>query len=125
RRYRYELRVSDEAGNVGAETVTATARPPLYRPALGATVHAPLRLAWQPNGASFYNVQLLRGGVKVLSAWPRAATLLVRSTWRYEGKTLRLEPGRYRWYVWGARGTKEHPNYGRPLGTSTFVVRSH
>ncbi len=22
------------------------------------------------------------------------------STWRYEGRTVRLTPGTYRWYVW-------------------------
>ena len=80
-------------------------------------------LAWDTNGARFYNVQVLRDGVKVLSAWPRAGFLQLHSTWRYLGKTYGLEPGSYRWYVWGAQGTRERPQYGRPLGTSTFVVR--
>lgn len=122
RSYRYELRLTDTAGNVTAKTVTAAPRPPLYRPALGATVHGPPMLAWDTNGARFYNVQVLRDGVKVLSAWPHAGLLKLHSTWRYLGKTYELEPGLYRWYVWGASGTRERPQYGRPLGTSTFVV---
>jgi hypothetical protein len=123
RTYRYELRLADTAGNVATKTVTSTPRPPLYKPALGAAVRAPPLLAWDPNGARFYNVQVLRDGVKVLSAWPRAPSFKLRSTWRFDGKTYRFEKGRYRWYVWGAKGTRERPQYGRPLGTSTFVVR--
>ncbi len=122
-KYRYELRLTDEAGNVTTKALAATPRPPLYKPALGTVVHSPLRLAWDANGARFYNVQLLHDGVKVLSAWPRAATFLVHSTWRYAGKTYQLGPGHYRWYVWGARGSREQPKYGRPLGTSTFLVK--
>jgi hypothetical protein len=124
RRYRYELRVADTAGNVARRTVAATPRPPLYKPALNAVVRAPLTLGWDATDARFYNVQVLRNGLKVLSAWPRTAKLVLHSSWRFEGKTYALEPGRYRWYVWGARGTREKPNYGRPLGTSTFVVKS-
>ncbi len=123
-RYRYELSVGDEAGNQAESAVTATPRPPLYRPAPGAVVQAPLVLAWDPvEGARFYNVQLLREGVKILSAWPRVATLRVGGTWRYLGKKRALEPGDYRWFVWGAMGTRERPRFGRPLGSSTFTVR--
>ncbi|HWN21430.1 MAG TPA: hypothetical protein VNP93_05620, partial [Gaiellaceae bacterium] len=123
-RYRYELSVGDEAGNEAEAAVTATPRPPLYRPTPGAVVSAPLVLAWDPvEGARFYNVQLLREGIKVLSAWPRVATLRVGGTWRYLGKKRALEPGDYRWFVWGAMGTRERPRFGRPLGSSTFTVR--
>jgi hypothetical protein len=121
--YRYVLRVLDPAGNVATKTVRSEPQPPLYRPAAGAVVHAPLPLAWQANGARFYNLQLLRDGVKVLSAWPHAPRFVLPSSWRYAGKPFRLEPGTYRWYVWGARGTKVRPQYGRPLGSSTFVVK--
>ena len=117
RRYRYELIVGDAAGNLSSRVVTAMPRPPLYRPEPGQRVRAPLTLAWEAaSGARFYNVQLLRNGVKVLSAWPRLATLRVRAAWRYAGKARRLEPGRYVWYVWPARGTIERPVFGRPLG---------
>ena len=106
------------AGGFGALRAT------LYRPAAGEAERAPFVLAWEAQkGVSFYNVQLLRDGVKVLSAWPRAASLRIGATWRYASRLQRLEPGLYRWYVWAARGTRERPTYGRALGSSTFVVK--
>ena len=70
-------------------------------------------LRWQPvKGAAFYNVQLYRNGVKVLSTWPPGRPLKLGRTWRYAGKLHRLEPGVYRWYVWGAQGTRAKPAYG-------------
>lgn len=122
-RYRYELSANDAAGNVAQAIVTATARPPLYRPAAGAVVRAPVRLAWEKvAGARFYNVQILRDGVKVLSIWPRTPSLALARRWTYDGKRQELAPGRYTWWVWAARGTVARPQYGRPLGSSTFVV---
>jgi len=124
RRYRYELVVGDAAGNLSGRVLTATPRPALYRPAPGQRVRAPLTLAWETvPGARFYNVQLYRNGVKVMSAWPRKATLRVRRSWRYGGKAQQLLPGRYVWYVWPAHGTLARPVFGRPLGSSSFVVR--
>ena len=81
-------------------------------------------LAWERvEGVRFYNVQLLRGGVKVLSAWPETPRLRLASSWRFRGRSQSLVPGRYRWFVWPARGTRERPQYGRALGSSSFVVR--
>jgi hypothetical protein len=117
------LRVLDPAGNVATRTVKSAPQRPLYRPAAGSVVHAPLTLAWQPSGARFYNLQVLRDGVKVLSVWPQKSWFVIPTKWHFAGKALALAPGTYRWYVWGARGTKERPQYGRPLGTSTFVVK--
>ena len=124
-RYRYDISVADVAGNVAGRAVTALARAPLYSPSAGAVVRTPPVLRWQPAaGAAFYNVQLFRNGVKVLSTWPRRPMLRLGRTWRYAGRQQRLDSGRYRWYVWGARGTRERPVYGRPLGTSSFRMRS-
>ena len=39
------------------------------------------------------------------------------------GKRYRLQPGVYKWYVWGARGTRAKPVYGKVLGSSTFTVK--
>jgi hypothetical protein len=116
-RYRYEVSAADRAGNVARRTVAAHQRALLYSPVAGAVV-APGRLVlrWQASaGARFYNVQLFRNGVKVLTAWPRAVTLAVPARL--------LTPGRYRWYVWPSRGTRERPRYTRPLGTSHFTVK--
>ena len=104
-RYRYAIRASDVAGNMVEKAVTAdvAAAALLYKPATGAAVRAPFVLAWKAvKGATFYNVQLYRNGVKVLTFWPKAPTFRVGKTWRYAGKLQRLERGRYNWYVWGA-----------------------
>lgn len=121
--YRYEIRAIDAAGNVGRFELSTGKVQPLHRPAAGATVRAPVVLAWTAApGARFYNVQLFRGSRKILSTWPQRPTLKLRRTWSYAGRTRRLEPGVYRWYVWPARGTRERPVYGRVLGSSTFRV---
>lgn len=121
--YRYEIRAIDAAGNVGRLAVSTGEARPLHRPAAGATVRAPVVLAWKAAaGARFYNVQVYRGGEKILSIWPKRPTLRLPRTWAYAGKTHRLQPGLYRWYVWPARGTRERPVYGKVLGSSTFRV---
>ena len=85
---------------------------------------APPLLRWKAvKGATFYNVQLYRNGRKLLSTWPGAAKLKLARTWTYGGKRYRLEPGLYTWYVWGARGTRAKPVYGKVLGSSTFSVK--
>ena len=123
-RYRYELIASDAAGNVAGTAVTADARPALYAPLAGAVVRAPVRLAWEPvKRARYYNVQLHRNGVKVLSLWPTKPRLELGKTWRYLGKKQRLSPGLYRWFVWPALGTRAQPRFGRIIGSSTFRVK--
>ena len=123
-RYRYELRTADEAGNATQTIVMAEARPLLYLPAAGAVVRAPVALAWEASrGARYYNVQLYRGSVKILSFWPRTAKAKLARTWRYGGKSQTLSPGVYRWFVFPARGTPEQPRFGTLLGSSSFRVR--
>ncbi len=123
-RYRYELRAADEAGNATQTIVMAEARPLLYLPAAGAVVRAPVALAWEASrGARYYNVQLYRGSVKILSFWPRTAKAKLARTWRYGGKSHTLAPGVYRWFVFPARGTPEQPRFGTLLGSSSFRVR--
>jgi hypothetical protein len=122
-RYRYAISMADLAGNVATKTVTALEQAVLYGPAPGATLRLPPTLRWQAvKGARFYNVQLYRGSKKILSAWPKTASLRLATSWSFAGKRQRLVPGLYRWYVWPARGTRERPTYGRVLGSSTFRV---
>ena len=122
--YRYLVSVADLAGNVAQKAVTTSKPSALLGPAPGAVVRTPPVLRWKPvKGATFYNVQLYRNGVKVLSTWPPKAVLKLGRSWTYAGKRQRLLPGTYRWYVWGAKGTRARPTYGRALGTSTFVVK--
>jgi hypothetical protein len=123
-RYRYEVIATDAAGNLAAKAVTADARPALFAPLAGAVVRAPVRFAWEAaEGARYYNLQLYRNGTKVLSLWPTKPRLRLAKTWRYLGRQQRLSPGRYRWFVWPALGTRAKPRFGKPLGSSSFTVR--
>jgi len=123
-RYRWEITTADDAGNVASAAVGATVRPALYLPAAGAVVLAPVQVAWEAvDGARFYNLQLLRDGAKILSTWPAKPRAVLRGSWTYAGRTYRLEPGVYVAWVWAARGTRAKPDYGRPLGSTRFVVK--
>ena len=108
--YRYLVVAVDKTGN-RSTGVAALARPtaqPLFGPVANQRVTSPVVLHWQAKGdATFYNVQLFRGKTKVLSAWPKTAKLVVDAKWSYEGKSQQLLPGRYSWFVWPARGTRE------------------
>ena len=123
-RYRYELIASDAAGNVAGAAITADELSALHTPVAGAVVRGPVRLAWEPvKRARYYNVQLHRNGVKVLSLWPTKPQVKLAKSWRYGGKKQRLLPGFYRWFVWPALGTRAKPRFGSVLGSSTFRVK--
>lgn len=118
-RYRYELAAFDQAGNAERKTLALLPRSTLLRPANGARVRVPPLLAWRATkGARLYNVQLYRNGKKILTMWPRRARLRLPGAWVFQGRTYRLAPGRYSWYVW------PHANgrYGRLLGSRTFTL---
>jgi hypothetical protein len=122
-RYRYLVIARDSAGNERVRSVTVVPGPRLLGPGPGASVRRPPMLAWSPvRRASYYNVQLYAQG-KVLTAWPRHARMRLPRTWRYAGRSYRLRPGRYRWYVWPGFGRRSDRQYGHLIGTRTFVVR--
>jgi hypothetical protein len=122
--HRYRLVAWDRAGNASVSVdVVVGSDALLIAPKDGAKLRAPARLRWRPvRRASFYNVQLYRGGKKVLSTWPRSATLRLGRSWEYQGHRYRLKAGRYTWYVWPGFGPLAHSRYGRLLGQSSFVV---
>jgi large repetitive protein len=133
-RYRYRITTHDRAGNSSAGVVVAaTPLAPLLAPQNGGSVTAPPVLQWQAvPRATYYNVQLwlvqslgpgkrARPG-KVLSAWPSATRLPLKSRWSFDGKAYRLIPGRYRWYVFPGFGKRSAVRYGALLGQSTFTV---
>jgi hypothetical protein len=121
--YKYEVASSDAAGNTNTVDVAAVA-PSLYLPAAGARVGPGQVLRWATvKGASYYNVQIYRGTQKVMSAWPTGPRLKLTRRWVYNGKTERLAPGHYRWYVWPGHGALKAAKYGRLIGGKTFVVR--
>jgi hypothetical protein len=123
--YRYLVVAHDEAGNrsPGVSGVARPTAPKLVQPPDGSHVTRPPRLAWlRVANATYYNVQLFRGGRKVLSIWPARNRLALPSTWTFGGRRQALTPGVYRWFVWPGFGARSRARYGRVLGQSTFVV---
>jgi hypothetical protein len=122
--HRYTIVSYDASGNAspGARAVIEPSAL-LSNPRMGAVVHAPPRLAWaRVRGASFYNVQLYRGGEKILSAWPTAPRRGLARHWVYRGHSFRLRRGVYSWFVWPGYGPRSKSHYGRLLGLSSFTV---
>jgi hypothetical protein len=126
RTYAYTITTQDLARNRSTgltRTVRTPAASPLFAPAAGAELTAPPVLRWRPVArATYYNVQLWRNGRKVLSAWPARTQLRVPAAWRFGGRSYRLTPARYRWYVWPGFGARSAARYGRLLGQATFVI---
>jgi large repetitive protein len=122
-RYRYTLTGLDEANNAATAEAAATPNAPLVSPKAGAVVSAPPRLAWQTvPKATYYNAQVWRNG-RIFSAWPKGTSVQLKRTWVYNGRRYRLTPGRYRWYVWPGFGKRAKKDFGRLIGSSSFVVR--
>ncbi|HEV2711723.1 MAG TPA: hypothetical protein VGU26_01395 [Gaiellaceae bacterium] len=123
RKYQYRIAGLDAAANRAEQKVELVATGALLSPGPGERVTSPPNLIWATaKRATYYNVQLMRGGRKVLSAWPADPSYRLRRTWSYNGRRYRLRPGLYRWYVWPGLGRRSAAKYGRLLGSSTFVV---
>jgi hypothetical protein len=120
--YRYTVTAIDQAGNVSVRSVVVKPGLRLLSPASGAHISAPPVLSWTAvPKATYYNVQIFRGG-KVLSAWPKRAHLRLSRSWTFGGRRYRLRPGRYTWYVWPGFGSRSEARYGPAVGSGTFVV---
>jgi hypothetical protein len=129
--HQFQVRAIDAAGNADTTPsshswkITAPAAKKvasaLQSPKAGARVTRPPLLVWRRvAGARYYNVQLFRGRKKVFTGWPTRTRLQLRAKWTNRGRTERLLPGRYRWFVWP--GYTNPRRYGALLGQSTFVV---
>ena len=95
----------------------------LLAPLAGARVSAPPLLLWRAvSKAKFYNAQVYRKGRKILSLWPQRPRLRMTRSWRHGGRTFRLKPGVYTWYVWPGFGTPARARFGKLLGQSSFRV---
>jgi len=46
----------------------------------------------------------------------------LKRRWRYGGRSWRLGPGRYRWFVWPGFGPRSKADYGRRIGPGRFRV---
>jgi len=122
-RYDYRVTLTDQAGNDASRTLRVVPGPRLREPAAKQQLAAPPLLRWTPvRGARYYNVQLKRGGKKILSRWPGAAQLQLPETWRFKGRRHRLKPGRYRWVVWPGKGPRSDGRYGPRIGARSFVI---
>ena len=123
--YRFVVTTVDKAGNE-SRGVVVLATPKavlLVSPKPGTKVSKPPLLRWAPTpSAAYYNIQLYRGKVKVLSAWPTRARIQLGRTWMFEKSRRTLGRGAYTWYVWPGFGARVAVKYGPMIGKSTFVV---
>ena len=123
-RYWYEILLYDQAGNASSKTVGLRPSVGIYAPTEGATLKRPPLVAWVPVAeARFYNLQLWRGKVKLLTTWVRTPKLQLPLRWKFQGARHTLVRGRYAVFVWPAFGTQRDPRYGKLLGRVGFVVR--
>jgi hypothetical protein len=124
REYIYVLIARDGAGNV-SRGVSLLALPKVlmleklaYIPRVSV---API-LRWRAvPGATYYHVQLFRGGKRILATWPARSQLALRPAWSWGGRRYRLDRGTYRWYAWAGFGPRSAAHYKR-LGTAAFRV---
>jgi Big-like domain-containing protein len=122
--YRFAVVSYDHAGNHSVQARVAVGPSALLRsPRDGAVVRRPPLLSWVAvRGATYYNIQLVYAGRKVLSVWPKRTQLQLRGSWRYHG-AHRLKKGRYTWFAWPGFGARAAARYGQLLGQGSFVVR--
>jgi hypothetical protein len=123
--YRYVVVSVDKNGNASAGVaVVALPKATLLRsPKDGARLKKPPKLVWVRNSeASYYNVQVYRGAVKILSTWPVKPAVTLKRSWKYQGHAYKLTPGVYRWYVWPGFGARSAVDYGDMLGFSSFQI---
>jgi hypothetical protein len=144
--YVYRVRLRDAAGNESTAAISATPRLPsadpppgsgplvpgphprgarLRFPRANAVIRAsrPPILRWtRVRRARYYNVQLHRGGRKILSAWPGRPRYRLQRRWSYGGRLRRLTRGRYVWYVWPGYGRRSAARYGDLIGRRAFRI---
>jgi len=123
-RYRYRVTLADQAGNTTSDRTSAVpTRSRLLLPADGAHIRSAPELVWKRvRHASYFNVQVLFRGRKVLSRWPQTNRLQLQESWRSLGSRHHLAKGHYCWYVWPGYGPRRQSNYGDVLGRSCFQV---
>jgi hypothetical protein len=114
----------DRAGNESSKTIGLQPTVGIFAPAEGAVVAEPPVVQWAPvSKARFYNLQLWRGSLKLLTTWVKQPKLALPLHWRTKGARHSLVDGAYRLYVWPAFGTVRDPRYGKLLGPVGFVVK--
>jgi len=85
--------VRNRAGSTARETPSARAAAPSRQ--------AGREFAWAPvTGASSYHVEFFRDDARIFAGDVTTPRLSLPATWKHAGRSHRLEPGSYRWYVW-------------------------
>jgi hypothetical protein len=124
RRYWYEVVLVDQAGNQASKTIGLRPAAGIYAPTDGSIVGKAPLVQWSPVGkARFYNLQLWRGNLKLLTTWVTHPSVALKQRWTFKGQRHTLANGPYRLYVWPAFGTRRDPRYGKLLGQVSFVVK--
>ncbi|HEX5898910.1 MAG TPA: hypothetical protein VFY32_05885, partial [Solirubrobacteraceae bacterium] len=128
KRYAYVIQAVDAAGNTASDSASVTPSADastrhLLSPGAASSLSRPPMLRWRKIArASYYNVQLLRNGRKILSAWPTKPHYQLRRVWTYQGRRHRLGRGTYRWRLWAGYGHRSERRYGKLLGKRTFII---
>jgi hypothetical protein len=123
-RYWYQVKLYDRAGNVSSRTLAVKPSTGILTPAAGSIVRRAPLVSWAPvKKARFYNVQLWRKNVKLLTTWPSKPRLRLGTSWTFQGARRSLTNGTYQLYVWPAFGTLAEPRYGKLIGRVSFVVK--
>jgi hypothetical protein len=123
--YRYLVVSVDRNGDesAGVAAVALPKRSLLLTPKDGARLKKAPKLLWAKNAeADYYNVQVFRGAVKILSIWPVGTSLGLKHSWKYRGRAYKLTRGVYRWYVWPGFGARSAIDYGELLGSRSFQI---
>ena len=123
-KYWYQVTLVDQAGNESSKTIGMQPTAGIFAPADGAVVGEPPVVQWAAvSKARFYNLQLWRGNLKLLTTWVKKPKLALPLHWSMKGARHSLVDGSYRLYVWPAFGTTRAPRYGKLLGQVDFVVK--
>lgn len=121
--YRFLIVAFDAARNrsKGIILIATPKAEALTSPKQAQRVTRPPLLRWAPvPAATYFNVQLWRGSVKVLSVWPTTTRYRLAGKWTFGGKPRQLVAGLYTWYVWPGLGSRADAHYGALLGSRTF-----
>jgi PKD repeat protein len=121
--YRYRIASLDRAGNASPVGEVTAWPSPILSPRYGEIVHSPPLVDWRPvRRATYYNMQLWRGGKKILSVWPLTSQYRLRSSWMFKGKRHVLSDGQVSVFVWAGFGPKAAVRYGPLYGRTVFTI---
>jgi hypothetical protein len=106
----------DTSRNISSPALKLISLAPLIplRPTSGSSLTTAPRLTWKARASTaYYNVQVFRNGVRVLTGWPTRAA--------YSLPAGKLTKGNYVWFVWPAvKHGSGPPTFAQLIGRATF-----